>query len=142
MDAARFLAAQQDVFDQVLDELHAGEKMTHWMWFIFPQLAGLGYSAMAQRYALDGAADALAYLRHPVLGPRLLTCTHVVAGLATRSAQDIFGSTDAVKFHSSMTLFDFVAPAAERTFADCLDIYFGGVGDPASLMRLRQIERA
>ena len=138
MDAARFLHAQEAVFAQVQAELQAGQKQTHWMWFIFPQLAGLGHSAMAQRFALEDADAARAYLRHPILGRRLHVCTDLVAAHVGRSAHDIFGEVDALKFRSSMTLFDFVAASEHGCFRKCLEIFFGGAGDPASLRQLRE----
>ena len=137
MDATRFLMAQEGVFAQVKLELQAGRKQTYWMWFVFPQLARLGHSAMAQRFALEDAEAARAYLRHPVLGFRLRTCTSLVASQETRSAHDIFGFVDAMKFRSSMTLFDFIAAPRERCFGECLDRFFDGAGDPATLDQLR-----
>ena len=104
-DLQRFVDAQQPVFDQVRAELQAGRKRTHWMWFVFPQIAGLGHSAMAQHYAISSRAEAEAYLAHPVLGARLRELTRIVNGLQDRSAAQIFGYPDDMKFHSSMTLF-------------------------------------
>ena len=128
----RFVAAQQSIYQQVVDELSAGRKRSHWMWFIFPQLAGLGFSAMAQHYAVSGLAEARAYLAHPVLGPRLRECSALVLAVQGATVHGIFGSPDNMKFHSSMTLFAQAAPD-EALFRDCLDKYFGGVPDQATL---------
>ncbi|MGZ9116799.1 MAG: DUF1810 domain-containing protein, partial [Methylocystis sp.] len=102
-DLARFVAAQKPVYEKVRAELAAGRKRSHWMWFFFPQLEGLGASAMAQRYAIHSRAEAAAYLAHPVLGPRLKECVGLVNKVEGRSAHEIFGSPDDLKFHSSMT---------------------------------------
>jgi uncharacterized protein (DUF1810 family) len=128
----RFVAAQQSIYQQVVDELSAGRKRSHWMWFIFPQLAGLGFSAMAQHYAVSGLAEARAYLAHPVLGPRLRECSALVLAVQGATVHGIFGAPDNMKFHSSMTLFAQAAPH-ETLFRDCLDKYFGGVPDQATL---------
>lgn len=128
----RFTAAQDGIYPQVLGELAAGRKRSHWMWFIFPQLAGLGSSAMAQRYAIGDLAEARAYLAHPVLGARLRDCSRLVLAVQGATVHDIFGSPDNMKFHSSMTLFAQAAPA-EALFRECLDKYFGGVPDRATL---------
>ena len=134
-DLERFVDAQRPVYDTVLRELRAGRKRSHWMWFIFPQIAGLGHSAMAQRFALSSLDEAAAYLAHPVLGPRLRECAALVAGIEGRSIAEIFGDPDDRKFRSSMTLFAQAAPE-ETIFADCLRRYFGGEGDPETLARL------
>lgn len=131
----RFVTAQEAVIDQVLRELEAGDKRSHWMWFVFPQLTGLGSSAMSQRYAIGSVEEAIAYLAHPILGPRLLECTKRVNAVSGRSAQRIFGSTDELKFLSSMTLFQQAAPDTPA-FSDALAKYFGGNGDPATLQGL------
>jgi uncharacterized protein (DUF1810 family) len=131
----RFLDAQQPVYETVLGELRAGRKRSHWMWFIFPQIAGLGHSAMAARFALSSLDEAVAYLAHPVLGGRLRECTTLVAGVEGRSIAEIFGSPDDMKFRSSMTLFSQAAPQ-EPIFAACLKKYFGGEPDPLTLPRL------
>lgn len=136
----RFVAAQDGVYQQVLSELSAGRKRSHWMWFIFPQLAGLGSSAMAQRYALGGLAEARAYLAHPLLGMRLRECSALVLTVQGATAHGIFGSPDNMKFHSSMTLFAQAAPE-EAVFRACLDKYFGGVPDQASLDLLLKEKR-
>jgi len=124
----RFVEAQEPLFETVLAELRAGQKRTHWMWFIFPQIAGLGSSAMAQRYAISGPEEAVAYLAHPLLGPRLLDCTALVNAVAGRTAREIFGSIDEMKFRSSMTLFAQTSGAPE-IFEHALRKYFGGAGD-------------
>lgn len=134
-DLWRFVAAQDPVYPDVVAELRAGQKRSHWMWFVFPQIAGLGFSAMAQRYAIGSLAEAAAYLAHPVLGKRLRECTALVLSVADRSAHAIFGSPDDMKFHSSMTLFARVAPD-ESLFREALQKYFGGAPDAATLARL------
>jgi uncharacterized protein (DUF1810 family) len=131
----RFVEAQNGVYETALAELRAGRKRTHWMWFIFPQIEGLGHSAMAQRYAIRSADEAAAYLAHPVLGPRLRACAAAVASHADRGVDEIFGHPDNLKFHSSMTLFADVAPD-EAIFQACLDQFFDGRADPATLERL------
>jgi uncharacterized protein (DUF1810 family) len=131
----RFVDAQIGVYDTALAELRAGHKRTHWMWFIFPQIEGLGHSAMAQRYAIRSADEAAAYLAHPVLGPRLRACAAAVASHHDRGVDEIFGHPDNLKFHSSMTLFADVAPD-EAIFQTCLDQFFDGRSDPATLERL------
>jgi uncharacterized protein (DUF1810 family) len=135
-DLERFVAAQEPVYETVLAELHAGHKSSHWMWFIFPQLAGLGRSEMAHRYALSGLAETRAYLDHPLLGGRLRECCALVlaAGKGV-SAHDIFGSPDDVKFRSCVTLFAQAAPA-ETLFDACLRRFFGGEPDPETLALL------
>ena len=132
-DADRFLRAQDDAgtYVQALTELRRGRKVSHWMWFVFPQLAGLGRSSTARHYALASADQARAYLAHPVLGSRLRECATVVAGLEGVTAEEVFGGIDAVKLRSSMTLFARVAPE-EPVFADVLTRYFGGASDPAT----------
>lgn len=128
----RFVAAQQGVYGAALAELCRGRKQTHWMWFIFPQIAGLGRSAMARLYAIRSLAEARDYFAHPLLGPRLAECTDaVLAHGGARDAAQIFGEVDAMKFRSSMTLFD-AAGGGER-FRAALDVYFGGAPDEATL---------
>lgn len=136
-DLDRFVEAQAGVYPRVLAELLAGEKRSHWMWFIFPQIAGLGASAMAQRYAIGSLAEARAYLAHPILGERLRACTAAVNAVSGRSAHAIFGAPDDVKFRSSMTLFAAAAPD-EPLFAEALATYFGGAPDPLTLAKLGQ----
>jgi uncharacterized protein (DUF1810 family) len=131
----RFVAAQEGVHERALAELRAGEKRSHWMWFIFPQIAGLGFSPMAQRYAIGSLDEARAYLAHPVLGDRLRACTAAVNGVTGRSAHALFGSPDDVKFRSSMTLFTRAAPE-EPLFAAAMVLYFDGEPDPLTLAKL------
>ena len=123
----RFVAAQDadGTYRRVVEELRAGRKKSHWMWFVFPQIAGLGHSAMSIEYAISSMAEAWAYLQHPVLGPRLLECTGLVLQVQGLDAQDIFGDIDALKLHSSMTLFLRTAPGEPR-FAQVIDQFFGG----------------
>ncbi|MFI5844268.1 DUF1810 domain-containing protein [Catenuloplanes sp. NPDC051500] len=135
-DLQRFVDAQEDVHDRALAELRAGEKRSHWMWFVFPQLAGLGRSEMAQRYAISSLDEARAYLDHPVLGARLRECTRAVLDAAPRSAEQIFGGIDAVKLRSSMTLFARAAGPDETLFADVLAAYFDGAADPLTTQKL------
>jgi uncharacterized protein (DUF1810 family) len=127
-DLARFVDAQgHGVYDRALSELRAGHKRGHWMWFVFPQVAGLGYSAISQRYAIASLGEARAYLTHPTLGGRLRECAAVVAALPP-GAEAIFGGIDAMKLRSSMTLFRRAAPD-EPVFQDVLNRHFGGVAD-------------
>ena len=131
-DLERFVLAQAPVMTQVRTELKAGRKTTHWMWFVFPQLAGLGFSHRARFYAIASLDEARAYIAHPVLGPRLVGCTELVNAVEGRSAHDIFGSPDDLKFHSSMTLFALAAPD-EVAFGTALERYFGGRQDERTL---------
>ena len=119
----RFVQAQQPVYDTALAELRSGRKVTHWMWFIFPQIAGLGRSPASVRYAIGGIAEARAYLQHPVLGPRLCECGEAVLAVRGRSARDIVGSPDDMKLRSSATLFAQVSPPGS-VFARLLERYF------------------
>ena len=135
-DLARFVKAQVGVYEDALRELQAGRKRTHWMWFVFPQIAGLGSSPMAQHYAIGGLDEARAYLRHPELGRRLRTCTEAVNGLSGRSAHDVFGSPDDAKFRSSMTLFSEADPS-EPVFGQALAHYFDGEKDARTIETLR-----
>lgn len=135
-DLVRFVDAQAPVYAQVQAELAAGRKRTHWMWFVFPQLAGLGRSAMAQRYAIGSRGEAVAYLAHPLLGARLRECSALALSAQGPAIGDILGAPDDLKFHSCMTLFDAVAPAGETLFAQCLQRFFGGERDAATLSRL------
>jgi uncharacterized protein (DUF1810 family) len=134
-DLRRFVDAQAPVIDRAMAELKAGRKQSHWMWFVFPQIAGLGGSPMAVRYAISSLPEAEAYARHPVLGPRLRACTELVLAIEGRSANDIFGFPDDLKFRSSITLFARADPRA-KVFARALDKYFAGEGDPETLKRL------
>jgi uncharacterized protein (DUF1810 family) len=134
-DLERFVEAQERVYEQALAELLTGRKQSHWMWFVFPQLAGLGRSPTAKFYGISSPEEARAYLAHAVLGARLLECTRSVCRHRQRSAEAIFGSVDAMKFRSSMTLFDAVAenPAP---FSDALELFHGGARDQATLALL------
>ncbi len=132
----RFVEAQAGVIERVYAELRAGQKRSHWMWFVFPQIRGLGSSEMAMRYAISGREEARAYLDHPVLGPRLKKCTGIVVDLEGRTIEAIFGYPDDLKFHSSMTLFGEVEEPSERVFLTALKKYFGGKTDEATLARL------
>ena len=128
----RFLDAQDEVFEQVCTELREGRKRTHWMWFIFPQLKGLGHSAMAEFYAISSLQEAEAYLSHPVLGARLTQCTELVNQIEGRTVDQIFGSPDNLKFRSCMTLFAQLE-ADKQLFKDALEKYFGGEVDARTL---------
>jgi uncharacterized protein (DUF1810 family) len=146
----RFLEAQAGVYERACEELRAGEKRSHWMWFVFPQIRGLGSSPMAMRYAISSLEEARAYLEHAVLGARVLECTRIVVGVQGRTVGEIFGSPDDLKFHSSMTLF---ANAASRfakaaapsgktaedsgdVFGEALKKYFGGAMDQETMQRI------
>jgi uncharacterized protein (DUF1810 family) len=133
----RFVAAQDDggSYHHAVAELRSGRKTGHWMWFIFPQIAGLGYSPMSQLYAIVSLNEAVAYLAHPVLGPRLLECATILVGLAGHTAEQIFGDVDALKLRSSITLFMHAA-SGEPVFGHVLDQYFHGEPDPATENRL------
>ena len=133
MDLDRFLAAQDDhgTHAAALAELRAGRKRTHWMWFVFPQIAGLGRSPISRRYAIASLAEARAYLDHPVLGPRLTESARILTELPARSAEEIFGGVDAMKLRSSMTLFALADPD-NPVFQRVLDLYFDGVRDRAT----------
>ncbi len=141
-DLARFVDAQDagGTYERALAELRAGRKTSHWMWFVFPQIAGLGQSAMAQRYAIASLAEARAYLAHPTLGPRLVECASAVAGHGDVSAEHILGGIDAMKLRSSMTLFARADPG-ERVFAQVLEQFFTGP-DAATERRLWSDESA
>ena len=132
----RFVAAQDSgsTYAAALAELRAGRKTSHWMWFVFPQVAGLGRSEMAQRYAISGADEARAYLAHPVLGPRLLECAGALVALETNDPVAVLGGIDAQKLRSSMSLF--AAVSTEPVFTEVLDRFFGGEPDPATTSRL------
>ncbi len=133
-DLARFVDAQAPVYAAVLAQLHRGRKQSHWMWFIFPQFAGLGLSAMAQRFALRSREEAVAYLGHKVLGQRLRECTVLVNAVEGRTIHDILGSPDDLKFHSSMTLF--AAVSSEPEFAAAITKFYGGTPDRRTLALL------
>lgn len=131
-DLARFVDAQSHLYEQVLNELKAGRKRSHWMWFIFPQLEGLGVSATARHYAISSLDEARAYLAHPLLGARLLECCRLVNALEGRSAHEIFGSPDDLKLRSCVTLFSRAAPQ-EPLFKQLLDKYYQGMADERTL---------
>ena len=130
-DLRRFVEAQDGVYERALGELRGGRKTGHWMWFVFPQIAGLGFSAMSQRYAIGSLAEARAYLAHPVLGERLRECAAAVLAVEGSSAEQIFGGIDAVKLRSCMTLFHRADPS-EPVFEAVLEKYFAGLADPAT----------
>ncbi|OYX72873.1 MAG: calpastatin [Rhizobiales bacterium 32-66-11] len=143
---ARFVEAQDGVIDQALAELRAGRKRSHWMWFVFPQMRGLGHSPTAEFYGISSLAEARAYLAHPLLGPRLIACTQAVEAHRGRSLSSIFGTPDDLKFHSCMTLFAKAAGtgdaeagdtgAGDSVFHAALQRHFGGQPDPATLALL------
>jgi uncharacterized protein (DUF1810 family) len=135
-DLQRFVDAQNPVFDGVRAELRAGRKRSHWMWFVFPQISGLGASPMATKYAISSRAGAEAYLEHPILGPRLRECTGLATAVEGRSIGDILGYPDDLKFRSSMTLFAHAAPDS-KPFTDALEKYFPAGFDPQTLARLQ-----
>lgn len=141
-DLERFVTAQSPVFDSVLAELRAGRKRTHWMWFVFPQLRGLGHSSIAQLYGIESLDEAKAYLDHPVLGPRLDTCTRAVLAVTDRSLHAIFGSPDDMKFHSSMTLFAVAAGDRAAVFRSALDRFCAGRMDERTLALLKGADGA
>jgi uncharacterized protein (DUF1810 family) len=134
----RFVAAQDEggTYQRAVAELRAGAKVSHWMWFVFPQIAGLGHSHLAQRYAISGLAEAMAYLAHPVLGPRLTECAGILAATEDTTAAAILGPVDAMKLRSSMTLFAIAAPG-EHVFAAVLARYFDGETDASTIARVR-----
>ncbi|AOJ65971.1 calpastatin [Burkholderia ubonensis] len=134
-DLQRFVDAQDPVYAQVCDELRSGRKRSHWMWFVFPQIEGLGDSVMAQRYAIASLSEADAYLRHPVLGERLRECTRLVNHVDGRSIQEIFGYPDYLKFRSSVTLFAHAA-TDNAVFVEALEKYYGGEADHSTLARI------
>ena len=127
----RFVAAQDEVYEDVLEELRRGRKTSHWIWFIFPQLAGLGSSPMSQRYAIASLDEARAYLAHDLLGARLRECASILMALERRTAEDVFGPLDAMKVRSSMMLFHLAAPA-DPLFFGVLDRFYGGQLDSAT----------
>jgi uncharacterized protein (DUF1810 family) len=134
-DLQRFVEAQAGVYEQACAELRAGRKRSHWMWFVFPQIRGLGSSPMAVRFAISSLEEARAYLEHAVLGKRLLECAGIVVGVTGKTVEEIFGYPDDLKFHSSMTLF---AKAQEGggVFGEALERYFGGEMDRGTLERI------
>lgn len=139
-DLRRFVDAQHSIYDRALAELHAGHKQSHWMWFVFPQIVGLGLglgrSAMAQRYAIADLNEAIAYLQHPLLGPRLEECAQALLQHSDRTARQMLGSPDDLKLHSSMTLFAAAAPE-HVAFQQVLNAFYDGEADRETLKRLR-----
>jgi len=131
-ELSRFLEAQQGIYEDALRELRSGRKRSHWMWFVFPQIDGLGASATTRHYAIKGLAEARSYLAHPVLGARILECTRAVNALQGRTAFEIFGTPDVLKFCSSMTLFE-LAAGPDSEFSRALDKYYSGRRDAATL---------
>lgn len=131
-DLTRFVQAQDRDYERAISEIRSGRKRSHWMWYIFPQFDGLGFSPTSQHYAIKSIAEAEAYLRHPVLGPRLLECVRATLGLEGRSASEVFGSPDDMKLRSCATLFASVSPAGS-VFAQLLDKYFDGGRDEKTL---------
>ncbi|MCK1654267.1 DUF1810 domain-containing protein [Bradyrhizobium sp. 149] len=138
-DLIRFVRAQDPVYRDIQGELIRGRKQSHWMWFVFPQIAGLGFSAMSQRYAIASRAEAKAYLGHPILGPRLIECTRLVLAVEGRTINAILGAPDDTKFRSSMTLFDAVSD--EPVFDEALARFFSGERDGATLEILSKLDR-
>ena len=132
MSLERFVTAQAPIHDRALRELRAGRKQSHWMWFVFPQITGLGHSAMAQTYAIESLEEARAYLAHPLLGARLRECCEAVMAVPGKSAHEIFGSPDDLKFRSCLTLFAHAAPD-EALFYNLLEKYYDGDADEATL---------
>lgn len=134
-DLTRFIEAQRDSYPQALAEIRAGRKRSHWMWYVFPQIAGLGFSALSRRYAIRDRAEAEAYLNHPLLGARLRECVEAVLAINGRTAHDLFGSPDDLKLRSCATLFASVSPGGS-VFQRLLDAYFQGEPDRETLRRL------
>jgi len=139
-DLARFTSAQESVHAAALAELRAGRKRSHWMWFVFPQIDGLGLSWTTKRYSIKSLAEARRYLEHPVLGPRLRDCCQALLSLEGRTAHEIFSSPDDMKLKSSMTLFAAVSPPGS-VFVRVLDKYYGGEQDPLTIQLLRRLEK-
>ncbi len=135
-DLDRFVRAQDGAFATALAEIRGGRKRSHWMWYVLPQIAGLGFSAMSQRYAIQGMAEAQAYLEHPVLGPRLIECVEALLTIEGRSANEIFGSPDDLKLRSCATLFAQVTPPGS-VFEQLLEKCFDGARDPRTLELLQ-----
>jgi uncharacterized protein (DUF1810 family) len=137
---SRFVEAQDGVWHDVLSQLRAGHKTSHWMWFVFPQLSALGRSSTARFYGLRDLHEAQAYLRHPLLGPRLVACCELLRGLAQDDPVSVFGAVDALKLRSCLTLFATAAPG-QAVFGDCLQKFFGGAPDELSLALLGESRR-
>jgi uncharacterized protein (DUF1810 family) len=140
-DLERFVTAQEPVFETALAELRAGRKRTHWMWFVFPQLAGLGHSSTARFYGIGSIDEARAYLAHPVLGPRLDICTRTVLASESPSLHAMFGSPDDLKFRSCMTLFSLAADNRDNPFRQALDCWCGGQPDPQTVVLIDEPAR-
>lgn len=140
-DLKRFVKAHEEDYEQALSEVRSGRKQSHWMWYIFPQFDGLGFSSTSKRYAIKSVAEAEAYLRHPLLGPRLVECYEAVVGIEGRTATEVFGSPDDLKLRSSATLFAAVSPAGS-VFERVLAKFFGGGQDEKSLRLLGSTPRA
>jgi uncharacterized protein (DUF1810 family) len=136
-DLARFVSAQERDYARALAEIRRGRKESHWMWYVFPQFRGLGYSSTAQLYAIASAGEASAYLDHSILGPRLIECANAVLGVVGRSAHNIFGSPDDLKLRSSATLFAAVSPTGS-VFHQIIDKYFGGRADELTVGLMRK----
>lgn len=136
-DLERFVVAQNEhgAYARAIDELRSGHKTSHWMWFVFPQIGGLGHSPMSRKFAISSLDEAKAYLKHPVLGPRLIECAGLVADTHGLTAEEVLGDIDALKLHSSMTLF-LRADPDESLFQQVLDLYFEGVPDSATDLRV------
>jgi uncharacterized protein (DUF1810 family) len=134
-DLERFVKAQAGAYEQACAELRAGRKRSHWMWFVFPQIRGLGSSEMAVRFAISGLEEARAYLEHPILGPRLRECAGIVVGVEGKTVEEIFGYPDDLKFHSSITLFA-KAEKSGGVFQGALEKHFGGEMDRGTLERI------
>ncbi len=132
----KFLSAQQNIYPHVVKELQSGKKTTHWMWFIFPQIEGLGNSSTAKYYSIKTIEESMEYLMHPILGKRLLECTNIISEIENKTADEIFGYPDTLKLRSCMTLFNFIAPE-QKVFADVLKKYFNGKEDEQTLSILQ-----
>jgi uncharacterized protein (DUF1810 family) len=139
-DLRRFMDAQLAIYSQVIEELSAGRKRSHWMWFVFPQIAGLGFSEMAQRFAIGSKAEAAAFLAHDILGPRLIECTRLVMAASEMRISEILGSPDDMKFRSSMTLFD--AVSEQEIFAEAIGAFYSEGRDPATLEILSRMKHS
>jgi len=139
-DLARFVQAQAHSYIQAIAEIRGGRKRSHWMWYVLPQIDGLGFSAMSQRYSIKSIAEAKAYLSHPVLGKRLVECCEAALGIEGRTAREIFGSPDDMKLRSCATLFEVVAP--DSVFSRLIEKYYGGERDGATLRLLDAARRA
>jgi uncharacterized protein (DUF1810 family) len=134
-DLRRFVEAQEPVYGRVVEELSRGRKQSHWMWFVFPQIAGLGFSEMAERFAIGSRAEAVAYLAHDILGPRLLECVGLVMAVSEKTITEILGSPDDIKFRSCMTLFD--AVSQQEIFAEAIGVFYEDGKDTATLKILK-----